>query len=206
MVDSGRNEVKTDSTIRLDLGAGDKIEPGWLRVDFQTERKILREGEAAREMLKGGEGNTYNTDPDIACDLRAIPLPDDYADVARAIHVIEHFYPWEALPLLQEWLRVLKPGAELIIECPCFEKIMALCNVPEIPPNYTHWGLFGDPRYADPLMMHKWCYSTKQMLRLFAQAGFCELRAEPPKFHVPVRDLRVVGQKPVPEKLLVAAN
>lgn len=194
-----------EGPIRLDIGAGDKREEGWLRVDFAVERPILRHGEEQRDMLLGGAGNTYKTDPDIACDIREIPLPDDYADAARAIHVIEHFYPWEALGLLQEWLRILKPGAPLIIECPCYEKIIALAQVPEIEPNYTHWGLFGDPRYADPLMMHKWCYTTKQMLRLFAQAGFVELRPEPPKFHIRCRDMRVVGEKPQRESLLVAA-
>ena len=29
--------------------------------------------------------------------MRELPFPDNYADEARAIHIIEHFYPWEAL-------------------------------------------------------------------------------------------------------------
>ena len=141
-------------------------------------------------------------DPDIACDIRSIPLPDDYADEARAIHVIEHFYPWETVGLLHEWLRVLKPGAMLAVECPSFEKIIALANVPQIPPNYTHWGLFGDPRYSDPLMMHKWCFTQPQLLRAFKQAGFVNVEPQPALFHVPVRDMRVVGYKPVENRIV----
>ena len=184
--------------IRLDIGSGDKQEAGWVRVDFELERPVLRIGEQAR----AGGADTMHTNPDIACDIRQIPLPEDFADEARAIHVIEHFYPWETVPLLHEWLRVLKPGAQLSVECPCFEKIIALAQVPQIPPNYTHWGLFGDPRYSDPLMMHKWCFTQKQLLRAMQQAGFEDVKPEPPKFHVPIRDMRVVGTKPVEHRII----
>ena len=134
---------------------------------------------------------------DVVCDLRALPFPDDYADEARAIHVIEHFYPWEAEDLLKEWLRVLKPGGKLAIECPCMEKILALANVPHCPPAMTYWGLFGDPRYKDPLMMHHWCYGQQQLVKVMAQAGFVNMRPEYPQFHQPIRNQRVVGQKPM---------
>lgn len=141
-------------------------------------------------------------DPDIACDIRCIPLPDDYADEARAIHVIEHFYPWETVPIMAEWFRVLKPGASLAVECPSFEKVLALANVPQVPPNYTHWALYGDPRYKDPLMMHKWCFSQVQIVRAFQQVGFVEIHAEPPKHHVPIRDMRIVGTKPEERRII----
>lgn len=135
-------------------------------------------------------------DPDIECDLRSIPLPDNYADGARAIHVIEHFQVWEAPAVLSEWVRVLKPGAELAIECPCLEKILALANVPEIPPQFVHWGLYGDPRYKEPAMMHHWCYSTAQLARFMVKAGLEEVHTEPPRFHQPIRDMRICGNKP----------
>lgn len=35
-----------------------------------------------------------------------------------SVHVIEHFWRWEALDVLREWLRVLKPGGVMILECP----------------------------------------------------------------------------------------
>lgn len=143
--------------------------------------------------------DTFALDPDIPCDIRKIPLPDDYADEARAIHVIEHFYAWEALDLVKEWVRVLKPGAKLAIECPCLEKVMALANVPQVPPDFVHWALFGDPRYKDPSMCHKWCYTQLQLIKLMQQAGLENVEAANPKYHQPIRDMRVVGRKPIPE-------
>ena len=184
-----------DNLIRLDLGSGHKKYPGWISVDIADERKAMHSGPDKHDQIK--------ITSDVVSDLRHLPFADDYADKARAIHVIEHFYPWEAEGLLKEWLRVLKPGAELAIECPCLEKVLALANVPQCPPAMTYWALYGDPRYKDPLMMHHWCYGQQQLVKLMGQAGFVNMRPEYPQFHQPIRDMRVVGQKPMPESRLV---
>jgi SAM-dependent methyltransferase len=192
-VQPGGYRFPVGEPVRLDLGCGTKREDGWTRIDYPVER-ALRGREAAE------------TAPDIPCDLRAIPLPDECADEARAIHVIEHFQPWEALDVLKEWVRLLKPGGSLALECPSLDKIMALFNVPGIPPQYTYWGLFGDPRYNDPLMMHHWCYSQAQLARLLGQAGLVDIRAEPARFHIPVRDQRLVGIKPEAERRIILTD
>lgn len=144
--------------------------------------------------------------PDIIGDLRDLPLPDNYADEARAIHVIEHFQPWEAIKVVTEWVRVLKPGAPLALECPCLDKIIALFAVPNCPPYLTYWGIYGDPRMEDPLMMHHWCYTERQLMKVMASAGLVNLRPEPPRFHQPVRDMRIVGFKPEPETRIEIAH
>jgi predicted SAM-dependent methyltransferase len=177
--------------IRLDLGAGSKHQEGWIAVDLEVERKSIKRGEV--------KGESFILSPDVAADLRSLPFPDDYADIARAIHVIEHFYVWDVPAILLEWVRVLKPGAALIIECPCLDKIVKLYDVPQIQPHMTLWGLYGDPRLADPLMTHKWCYSPKVLGSMMMDAGLVDLRPEPPQFHQPSRDMRVVGFKPKTE-------
>jgi len=134
--------------------------------------------------------------PDVVSDVRKLPFPDDYADEARAIHIIEHLWPWEALEVVQEWVRVIKPGAQLAIECPCLEKMMKLADIPQVEPRYVYWGLYGDPRHQRPEMMHRWAYTTLALVRLMAQAGLEDLKPERPQFHFPIRDMRVVGIKP----------
>jgi SAM-dependent methyltransferase len=186
--------------IRLDIGAGQQKAEGWIKLDFDVSRKkiVTETGQPA--------GHASPINPDIVCDIRDIPLPDDYADEARAIHVIEHFYPWEADSALKEWIRVLKPGGKLIIECPCLEKILALFAVPKCPPHFTYWGLYGDPRLKDPLMTHKWCYGQDQLVHVMREAGLENLRGQPAEFHKPIRDMRVVGTKPVPEPSLIVTE
>jgi predicted SAM-dependent methyltransferase len=139
---------------------------------------------------------TNPVQPDVVADIRDLPFPDDYADEARAIHVIEHFYAWEALDVVKEWVRVIKPGAQLAIECPSLDKVLKLAEVPQVDPRYTYWALYGDPRHKRPEMSHKWCYTQLSLVRLMTQAGLVDLRPEPPQFHFPIRDIRVVGNKP----------
>ena len=79
----------TDS-IRLNLGCGDKILPGYTNVDIVDERA----------------GNK----PDINCDVRTLTVfGDNHADEILAVHVVEHFWRWEVLDVVKEWVRVLKP-------------------------------------------------------------------------------------------------
>lgn len=181
--------------IRLDLGAGHKHEAGWVRVDFDVDRKKCTMGGGVQE-----QGSSLA--PDVAADLMDLPFPDNYADEARAIHVIEHFQVWDAPKVLAEWVRVLKPGGQLVIECPCLDKIIKLFDVPNVPPFLTFWGLYGDPRLSDPLMMHHWCYTERMLAGMMGEAGLVNLRPEPAKFHQQVRDMRIVGYKPDAEPIL----
>lgn len=170
--------------IRLDIGAGHKREEGWTTLDNATKRAL--DGATVAEFK-----------PDIECDITKIPLPDNYADEVRAIHVIEHFWAWEALDVLKEWIRVLKPGGEIALECPCLDKVLQLAQVPDCPPQYVHWALYGDPKYKEPAMMHRWAYTRLQLAKIMAQAGLIGIRQEPPRFHVLIRDMRMVGVKPM---------
>jgi SAM-dependent methyltransferase len=182
--------------IRLDLGAGHKHEDGWVRVDFAVDRKKCT--------MQGGVTSTGKPlIPDVEADLRELPFPDDYADEARAIHVIEHFHVWEAKKVIKEWMRVLKPGGTLAIECPNLDKIIALFAVPNIPPHMTYWGLYGDPRLEDPLMMHKWCFTERMLGGLMDECGLVDIRGEVPRFHQPIRDMRLVGVKPTPKSRIL---
>lgn len=175
-----------DGAIRLDLGCGDKSEQGWLGVDVRSTRGVQ---------------------PAIVADVsKPLPLPDDYADELRAIHIIEHFWRWEVVEILTEWCRILKPGGQIAIECPDIDKVLHLMHVPECPPAMTWWALYGDPNHKSPEMMHRWCYGKIELAKCMMQAGFVQVHPEPVRFHHPIRDLRLVGYKPLPEKKLVVTS
>jgi len=172
-----------EDTIRLNLGCGAKILEGWVNVD------TVSRGGANYQGVKG-------TDPDVNADIRDLPFDDDYADEAMAIHVLEHFYIWEAPEVLKEWIRVLKPGGKLIIEVPDLDKVILHIQHGTNIPNFTLWALYGDPTEKDPLMVHKWCYNAKILRRLLEQAGLKSVEREMAQFHMKEdRDLRMVGYK-----------
>jgi len=113
-----------------------------------------------------------------------------------AIHVLEHFYEWEAESVLKEWRRILKPGGKLILELPCLDKVMRYMahsikmNEPMLAFMTLH-ALYGDPKYHDVSMCHKWAYFEKSLGVLLEKVGMREIHFMEPRYHFPMRDQRV---------------
>jgi hypothetical protein len=175
---------KLDAEIRLNLGCGDKILDGYINVDVAESRKGMR--------------------PDILADLKDLSfLEDNSVDEILSVHVIEHFWRWEVDSVLQEWIRVLKPGARLVLECP---NLRSACEEflsdpdtkagPGQEGQRTMWVFYGDPQWQDPLMVHRWGYTPNSLATVMAQCGLVNLRQEPAQFKLrEPRDMRIVGEK-----------
>jgi hypothetical protein len=171
------------AAFRLNLGCGDKILPGYVNVDVVPSRNGTR--------------------PDVLCDLRKLSaFATGVADEILSVHVVEHFWRWEVEAILAEWVRVLKPGGRLVIECP---NLAAACEAlladPDVGPgpegNRSMWVLYGDPAWRDPLMCHCWGYTPQTLARLLHGTGLVDVRQEPAQFKMrEPRDMRVAGVKP----------
>lgn len=130
--------------------------------------------------------------------MRVIPLESGTVETAVAIHVLEHFYEWEAVPVLMEWKRILKPGGRLILELPCMDKVAAYfvqCAQKQKPifAQMSWWALWGDPRYKSIEMTHKWGYSMQMLEAVLRQVGFSTITFHDARYHLPQRDMRAVA-------------
>jgi len=172
--------------VRLNLGCGDKILTGYINVDIATERA--------------------SNVPDVVCDVRDLSIfSENYADEILAVHVVEHFGRWEVANVLKEWIRVLKPGGVMILECPnllsACEEFLRNPKVHALPGpegQRTMWVFYGDPRWQDPLMVHRWGYTPQSLGMVMHEAGLRNLRQEPAQFKLrEPRDMRIVGEKPL---------
>lgn len=179
------SETVPDAPVKLNLGSGSVPLPGYINVDVAAER--------------GGR------QPDVCCDIRDLAaFGDNHADEVLAVHVIEHFYRWEVVDLLKEWVRVLKPGGKLVLECPnlltaCEELLRdpAAAAMPDHRGQRTMWCLYGDPLHKDPLMCHRWLYTPQSLAQVMYEAGLRQLEQTPPQFKMRhPRDMRIEGTKP----------
>lgn len=84
---------------KLNFGCGDRIAEGWINIDFNAHDSRVRRV----NLLKG------------------FPYCDNHFDVVYSSHVLEHFTREQALFLLGESRRVLKPNGTLRIVVPSLE-------------------------------------------------------------------------------------
>ncbi len=141
------------------------------------------------------------TTADVVCDVRKLSFEDNHADAICAVHLVEHVHEWEAGPMLKDWLRVLKPGGQLVLELPCMDKVMRyMANVAErktmMSPTFSWWALWGDPKERNPLMCHKWGYTILMITQLLIKCGYENVKYEKPRYHFPQRDMRITATKP----------
>lgn len=127
-------------------------------------------------------------------------MDDNSIDTIITVHVLEHFYAWEAPVALNEWKRVLKSGGKLILELPSMDKVLnyityCMNNKIEISASMGWFVFWGDPKYRNEHMVHKWGYTKQSLRELLEQLGFKDIEFEKPNYHFEMRDMRVVAYK-----------
>ena len=169
--------------MKLNLGCGRKLLEGYVNVDMTWD-------------------GDHPERPDVICDIRDLrpKFKDEVADEILALHCIEHVHSWEALPMLKDWHRVMKPGGKLIIECPdlfkCAVNFLQIVTTGHsmLSERLGILGMYGE-QDGRPTMAHKWGYWPESLIALVTQAGFVNARSEVPQTHFKERDMRVVAEK-----------
>jgi predicted SAM-dependent methyltransferase len=169
--------------LRLNLGCGKKTLPGYFNVDAEVHPDSRKR-------------------PDLLCDIRKLPLPDECAVEVMALHVFEHFYRWDCDDVIKEWRRLLRKDGLLVMEMPDLFKFCL--NILEGKKGRKHedqlglWGLFGDPQEKNPLMVHRWAWTFSTIKPFLERHGFNRIVEKPTVFHEVgryVRDFRVEARK-----------
>lgn len=157
--------------MRLNIGCGNRRLPGYTGVDLSPNSAAA----------------------DIFAPADDIPLADACADEVMVIHLVEHLYPWDLPHALAEWARLLKSGGKLVIEAP--DLIKCCLNLIEgrrgkHPNQMGLWGIYGDDRAKDPLMMHRYGYTFASLAPLVETAGFHGMVERTTVFHATGREHR----------------
>jgi len=134
-----------DGDIKLNLGSGGDVRPGYVNADIRRE-----------------------TGPDVVCDMHSLPFRDDVFNEVLLIDVIEHSK--EPVRVLRELHRVLKKDAELWLRCPDFEKIIDPEFIESTPFENTENKLLGGR--DNPYDQHKSLYTADVLRKRLEEAGF----------------------------------
>ena len=124
--------------VKVNLGSGLHVAPGWINVDSSLKTLLARLPQFAlrRAYRLATVGDTHSRDEFVALlrDHRfvfhnlkyGIPFRDSSVDFIFSSHALHHLYREEALALIREAIRVLKPGGTMRITVPDLEAIVAL--------------------------------------------------------------------------------
>ena len=159
------------SSIRLNLGCGDLKIDNYINIDL------------------------YNPTADIKADVRNLSsFQDGSVDEILAIHVFEHLSPFDAVPTLQEWFRVLKSGGNLFIEVP---DILQLCKHFEERDKAGRYELLNCIYGTTQLPRgHLFGWYDEILKEHLAIAGFTNIKISTPQFKHWGYSLRIECNKP----------
>jgi predicted SAM-dependent methyltransferase len=135
-------------TIRLNIGCGGNIRPGYVNID------------------------AFAPGPDFKMDAAHLAFCDRSCDEIFSSHVLEHLSKHEVLPILREWNRILKTTGMVEIIVPdlpwCMKQWLRL-------PDSARWEWALDTIFGlqdHPGEFHKTGFSTDRLRQLLVEAGF----------------------------------
>lgn len=147
----------------LDIGCGPGTFIGTLGNEHtSTGVDIAAEQIAFAQTRYGTAGKSFTS---IDGDLGA--FADGSFDVVTIIELVEHLVPEKSERLLQDAIRVLKPGGTLLISTPNYGGLW-----PVIEAVLNRWGQVS---YEKQHITH---YTRLRLIRLLQQSGFTQIAAE----------------------------
>jgi ubiquinone/menaquinone biosynthesis C-methylase UbiE len=170
--------------IKLSLGCGVHFRAGWINLDRYIDPAAMEEGIRTKQGLYAQAvwepGAEF-----VQADITSLPFPDDFADLAEALHVLEHLAIIQVPLALAEVRRVLKPGAEFRVMVPSFKEIARAWV--EMEETETDLGKFDIPRYMDLVTQtfgnqlhggefHHMAFTPRMLKFLMERADFRKVR------------------------------
>jgi len=201
--DDGMSNAKV---LKVNIGSGPHGKPDWVNLDWGALALLsklprLRRLLIALRLLPASYETDWPSQPRLCNCRRGLPFADGSVDFLYSSHFLEHVPRWQALKLLRECHRVLRPGGLLRISVPDLrllaEKYVQRDQAyyaPQQPPNAdAAWSLadsfasnfYGHDTWSQPdwvgrlrqrfIRGHLWMYDFESLSRPLAVAGFKEI-------------------------------
>lgn len=109
-------------------------------------------------------------------DIFKLPQQDNSSDLVYASHIIEYFDSEEVKDVLNEWIRVLKPGGILRLAMPDFESMVNLYSSGKIELQQIIGPLYGKMNLNESKIYHRMVYDFKSIEKLLNSLGMKNVR------------------------------
>jgi predicted SAM-dependent methyltransferase len=184
------------SGLKLHLGCGSTVVPGWENIDKSPSVLLarvpgLRQALATARVLTQEQAGAVFPSGIVHADVRrGLAYPDASAAYIYSSHMIEHMARWQGLALVRECFRVLEPRGVLRLATPDLAAVVesyrqgwSRNGEPAADALMGGLGHFVDrpgPRVATILQRlftapHQWLYDAKSLTLLFEEGGFGEI-------------------------------
>lgn len=170
------------SSVRVNLGCGLAVTQGWINVDGSLNALVASMPRMFHGLMYRVTGARQYYSESEYCRLladhifvhhdlaRGIPLQDGVADYIYSSHFFEHLYRGDAISLLRECYRVLKPGAVLRISIPDLEYAVGLYSSGRKDEMLKNYFFVEDG--GNDFSRHKYMYDYQMMAALLGKIGF----------------------------------
>ena len=158
-----------ENSVKLNLGCGQHILPGFTNIDNNVQYKDV-----------------------VVENITALKsIHTDSVDFIYASHCLQCFASRKLVPIaLVNWYRVLKRGGQIIIEVPTLVPLMTKYLNKEIPIETLIQGVYG---VDEDGIRQTTCFDFDYLLRLLIQIGFKDVKQiEQPKYSKHDRSTNIV--------------
>lgn len=189
---------------RVNLGCGPDAPPSWINVDGSWNAWFSNHGRIRKALefvgvIRKDLGARWNVRPLVHDLTKPLPFEANSVSAIYGSHVLEHLYLREAQTLLQDCLRVLKPGGVIRMVVPDLQTMVAqyfesksrsgdYSNQATSPADFLNERLgFRNPvrpqgnfvfkLYSNwkDFHSHKYMYDSESLVRYIAVAGFVDV-------------------------------
>jgi predicted SAM-dependent methyltransferase len=206
-------ELVDAKPVKLNLGSGLEVAPGWINVDASLNAVIARWPRPLQTLGFGLSGYKHQIERDeylrrlrsnffVHTDLtEPLPFASESADFIFCSHLLEHLTRAQGLGLLTDAHRILRPRGTIRVAVPDLDVAIALYAEGKAREMLDHY--FYRPE-SGRLAQHRSMYNYALLAELLREAGFATVeRREYREGTVP--DLRQLDNRPE-ESLFVEAS
>jgi SAM-dependent methyltransferase len=173
----------TGAPQRLQLGAFDQVQQGWLNTDVTPHLFVARlpglawllrrAGVIGDERYAAYRSGTFRSLRylDVA---RRFRFEDDSFEAVYASHLLEHLDPGVAEACLKEVHRVLRPGGILRVAVPDLDAVVAQYD-PTDPDGFLAGLYDAHSGRRSRTSLHRWMYNARSLEELLRRVGFGEV-------------------------------